>query len=494
MKHLLFCIFCFLTPMLFAQERFTGLLFDENVYNALPQMPVVGMGFESPNLPIAYNIKKYAPTPGNQGGIGSCVGWALGYGAQTIEYAKQRNMTNKTAITQAAFSGMYIYNYVKVNSRSRSCDGSYPETALHFAKTRGNVKFADYNPDNCQETPNSYLDSKAVQNRIKDFVPMFQTNDSKERKLAFIKNAIASDKPVIICMKLTKNFCCLKEDTWIPAYDPDPNWLHAHHAMVVVGYNDNEGKIELMNSWGTDWGNGGFIKINYSDFMEYLRAAYQIILKDLPNEKVSLSGTFDFRYSINVSGKPMGDATTNFNPTKDYYELTKKDWQQGQRFQLVVNSSLKGQYLYVFSINSAYNATVHFPLGRSYGSTVSLDNSDLDGTDIVPIKTEFIIPQPLRGLDGTITKEQSFKINPTGTDYLVILYASESLKGELNQIVEATRQSVANGNTPRQALQNTLQNRLMTVSDIQYASQKAAFTANSYLGKIAPLIIRVDSK
>lgn len=493
MKHLLLYVLCFLTSMLYAQERFTGLLFDENVYNALPQMPIVGMGFESSNLPSAYNIKKYAPTPGDQGSIGSCMAWALGYGAQTIEYAKQKNMTEKTAINQVAFSAMYIYNYVKSNPNSRSCGGSNPEVALNFAKTRGNVKLTDYNPNTCQETPNSYLDNKAIQNRIKDFVPLFQTYDSRERKLAFIKNAIASDKPVIIGIKLTKNFVDAK-GTWTPAYDPDPNWLHAYHAMVVVGYDDNEGKIELMNSWGADWGNGGFIKVNYSDFMERLQAAYQIVLKDLPNEKVALSGTFDFRYSINISGKPMGDAKTNFNTTKGYYELTKKDWQQGQRFQLVVNSSIKGQYLYVFSINSTYNATVHFPLGKSYGSTVGFENSDLDGTDIVPIKTEFIIPQPLRGADGTITKEQSFKINPTGTDYLIILYASESLKGELNQIVEATRQSIANGNTPRQALQNTLQNRLMTTSDIQYASQKAAFSASSYSGKIAPLIIRVDSK
>jgi hypothetical protein len=35
-----------------------------------------------------------------------------------------------------------------------------------------------------------------------------------------------------------------------------------------------------------DWGNNGFIKVNYSDFMEYLQAAYQIVLKDLPNEKL----------------------------------------------------------------------------------------------------------------------------------------------------------------------------------------------------------------
>jgi hypothetical protein len=79
----------------------------------------------------------------------------------------------------------------------------------------------------------------------------------------------------------------------------------------------------------------------------------------------------------------MGDASTNFNTSKGYYELTKKDWQQGQRFQLVVNTNVKGQYLYVFSVNSAYRSNVHFPLGKGYGSLARVDNSDLDNIDIV---------------------------------------------------------------------------------------------------------------
>ena len=36
--------------------------------------------------------------------------------------------------------------------------------------------------------------------------------------------------------------------------------------MVVIGYDDGLEAFEVLNSWGTHWGNNGFVWIKYKDF------------------------------------------------------------------------------------------------------------------------------------------------------------------------------------------------------------------------------------
>ena len=190
-NFILLLLLFFFSFSVFGQEFEMGLLFDEQKYNALPQMPVPvsGLGFESVDLPSSHSVKQYCPTPGNQERLGSCMTWALGYGAQTIEWAKKKNLTNPNQITREAFSSLYVYNYVKVNPYSPTCDGAYPEPSLNHIKTKGNVLLSDYNPNICSETPPYRLDEVAVKHKIKDWTSLFRTTDSKERKLDFIKKS-----------------------------------------------------------------------------------------------------------------------------------------------------------------------------------------------------------------------------------------------------------------------------------------------------------------
>jgi hypothetical protein len=493
MKKYLRIFFALWIPMFAqAQELETGLLFNEEQYNALPQMsvPASDLGFESEDLASSFSLKSYCPRPGNQGGVGSCMAWALGYGAQTIDWAKRNGVTNTAQITQSAFAAMYVYNYVKANPNSTSCGGSFPEDALNHVKTRGNVLLSDYNPDHCHETPPAHLDPIAQNHKIKDFVSLFKTSDSKERKLGFIKNAIAQSKPVVVCMRLTRTFYAAT-GIWDPGADPNPYGQHSRHAMVVVGYDDAQNTVEILNSWGMSWGNAGFIKVKYADLITYLDAAFQIIPEQPQGRQLQLAGQFGFRYSINLTGKPMGDASATYNRSNAYYELSKKDWQLNQRFQLLVKNKVAGQYVYAFSVNSEKKANVHFPLGKAYNAEYHLETDDID---VVPQVSDFVIPAPERGSDGKVLKEKSFKIAPTGTDYLVVLYAAQSLKNDLATVVETTRSGIASGLLPQKALENALGNQLMPPSSITFQTGQVGFSASSATGTIVPLIIRVDSQ
>src|SRR5262249_55515703 len=61
------------------------------------------------------------------------------------------------------------------------------------------------------------------------------------------------------------------------------NDVDKHHAMCVVGYDDDKKAYLLMNSWGKGWGENGFCWVSYGllqkiskDGDTFARAAYAV--------------------------------------------------------------------------------------------------------------------------------------------------------------------------------------------------------------------------
>lgn len=48
-----------------------------------------------------------------------------------------------------------------------------------------------------------------------------------------------------------------------------------NHSILLVGYNDHEGVIYFQNSYGEEWGNGGFGRISY-DYIPYFDLFYSM--------------------------------------------------------------------------------------------------------------------------------------------------------------------------------------------------------------------------
>lgn len=51
--------------------------------------------------------------------------------------------------------------------------------------------------------------------------------------------------------------------------------IEDRHSIVLTGYNDNERIIEFQNSYGCDWGNGGFGRISYN-YIPYFSILYSM--------------------------------------------------------------------------------------------------------------------------------------------------------------------------------------------------------------------------
>ncbi len=265
----------------------TGMILDEDEdekYEAQPRRP----RYDSEKFgefPLKVDLKPYCPLVGNQGEINSCVGWATGYGALTIQQAIENGWTDKKMITKNAHSALFIYNQIKV---SDCASGSRISDAIEFLSSNGDCYARDFDRDvnNCQRSPEFTIQEYAKKYKVSDYMTLFESDADPKSKIYRIKESLAQGKPVIVGVKIRKNFARLKKGDkyWWP--DLGNTTPMGGHAMVVVGYNDAFEAFEVMNSWGKDWARDGFVKVKYDAFANHCKYAYQLFLKPAAQTKV----------------------------------------------------------------------------------------------------------------------------------------------------------------------------------------------------------------
>ena len=251
-----------------------GLILEDSTYQSMPFSEEYESLEERGALPVRKSLRRFCPTPGNQGNINSCVGWALA-NALTITRAIRETEVNKDLIDQMAHSASYIYNQVKA---SEDCEkGALLSEGLSLLKRRGDCLALSFpnSPDSCHESPGENHHRQAAQYAISRYSRLFKRPDHLETKIDVIRSMLANDKPVVIGMFVPSNF---KE----VAYYPNLNWtgeLNIGHALVIVGYDDVEEKFEILNSYGANWGDRGFFKLGYYTLAKVVIYGYEMEVK-----------------------------------------------------------------------------------------------------------------------------------------------------------------------------------------------------------------------
>lgn len=119
-------------------------------------------------------------------------------------------------------------------------DGQPAETTWPYDDTRDQWA-ADYRPLSAAKV-------EATQRRLNGGEVLLP-------EAATIRDALDRGRPVVIAVRLHKTWTRPGADARI-AMPEDGSSDLGGHAVVVVGYGDNE--FIVQNSWGSDWGNDGF--------------------------------------------------------------------------------------------------------------------------------------------------------------------------------------------------------------------------------------------
>lgn len=249
-----------LKPEEYEKAEIFNFLFEDNKTNPLPER---------------FSLLKFCPDRLNQGAQGSCVAWSNAYAARTILYAQQ---TGKNP-NEIAFSPSYLYNNIKLDD---NCQGSYIVRAVDWMATKGSVPFSDfaYNESTCSQRVPQELDNKAENFKIKGAQRIGENPRAglTLRDILQIKLALKAGSPVAIGMMVGGSFMqdMMGKKLWSPTSEDYRQSGFGGHAMTVIGYDDNlaGGALEIMNSWGPEWGENGVAWVKYTDFVEFTREAY----------------------------------------------------------------------------------------------------------------------------------------------------------------------------------------------------------------------------
>ncbi len=495
MKKIAFLLMVFFVSLLYAQEYPTGLEFNKDKYEEIPESaPILTRSFTS--LPSSYSLKGYTPTPKSQGSQPSCVGWASGYGARTISYAIRNNWkNNRVTIDQNTFSPSFVYNQIKFKGDIYCKRGSYIADAMKLIKNYGILKFNQfsYDPKNCTKKPSSYALRNAKYNSIEGFERLSKWGDQSNSFIRKIKKAISNKNPVVIGMKIHKSFYRVK-GVWRPQGVSDTSL--GGHAMVVIGYDDNKygGAFEILNSWGSAWGNNGFIWVPYDTFKRQTNSTFVMMEKLGSNDnnnnnnnnnnndrkkptvvtKSSISGEIKLRLSSGYNMIPTlsNQATRNFNivkaakPIKATYEI-KKPYSSGTQFRIYLKSKQRG-YVYLIGYGG-YDKSVNklYPFSN-YSPFFNYTNSEI----AIPSEDYFI----------------EFDNKP-GQDVLCVLYSKERL--DINNIISKAK--YGSGDFVSR-VKSALKYKMFKGSDITFERNKIAFSASSTSAsaKVIPIFIAVN--
>jgi hypothetical protein len=264
-RLLVAAIICLIYFSAHAEAYEKGLVFSsETEYKSFPTV----QRYRS-YLPESVDLSYRFPSVGHQGSQGSCVGWAVAYGARSYyEYAPNGTRLD----SRSAFSPSFIYNQIK-NSDKNCAIGTSIVDALNLVRDQGVPKISDfpYIETNCTNQPTADVKNRASQFRIKGWKTITDIES--------VKGELYRGNPVVVGMAVSSSFDNLRGKN---IYTDERSESAGGHAMVITGYDDKRRAFKLFNSWGTSWGENGFGWVSYRAMTQRGREFFTMMVASTP--------------------------------------------------------------------------------------------------------------------------------------------------------------------------------------------------------------------
>jgi C1A family cysteine protease len=442
----------------------TGLMSDEAQYQSIPQVSrLINRSYTS--LPERFSLKEYCPKPGLQQ-YSDCVGWSTTYAARTILYAIRNNIKNRQTITAETFAPSFTYSQIKSSQTEAACkQGSYIQDAVKLIKDLGSIKNVDFEYS-CSPVIENQDVKIASKFRIKNYKRLSgDYNSDRSQMMENIKKSLSEKRPVVIAMEVYDSFQRPSATATKGLWEGKKGKMVSRHAITVIGYDDTKygGAFEIINSWGTFWGNEGFMWLKYKDFAAVTYEAYEMADYEAStpnNTKADLAGRFevilDNGNSMPVRLNSSTTETVNYTATKSY--------STGTQFRL---SFTNNQPAYVYLLSYGTNTQKVSNIFPFDGYSALLDYS----------KNEIMIPNE----DYWVQMD-----NNIGTDYLCILFSKEEL-----DIKAITKQMQRQSGSFDTKLKAALQNKMIENRNINLAKDKINFEAKLNGKTVIPITLEI---
>jgi C1A family cysteine protease len=238
-------------------ESNTGIILDKvrasipDVRDHIAKLPVASI------IPAFVDMKPDVLEVEDQGSYGSCTANA-GCSALELMYNQRK--------VKYDFSRLYLYYYTRQLSGLTGDNGAYPRD-IGKALNKYGVCLEptwDYTAADLEAEPSAEAKAEAAKFKIVAYEQLPALGD----KVQQIKNAVAQGIPVLLTMIVHHNFMTLSGSTWKNHWwntvTSAVNPVAGAHEVLVIGYDDATQRLLVENSWGPNWGDGGFFGMPYS--------------------------------------------------------------------------------------------------------------------------------------------------------------------------------------------------------------------------------------
>lgn len=208
-----------------------------------PQLHIGGA-----SSPASWWLNGFITRVHSQGNSNSCVGQTLA----TMEEITQHERDSSKARWHKKYSAGYIWNQA---NGGQNVGISY-QAAFGILTSQGDARLKDFPPDGSSSywiRPSAAVIAKAAPYRFISWRSIANTDR------ATVKYELSHGRPIAVAMPIYSSmYNHWRTSSWITGQSGS---FMFWHSMTLVGYNPYG--VELLNSWGSDWGDHGHSMITW---------------------------------------------------------------------------------------------------------------------------------------------------------------------------------------------------------------------------------------
>lgn len=258
-----------------------GIPTDEEVFDNFGRVRVK----RAVDLPTQVLLTQYLPPVAGQGAQNSCVAWSTAY--YTYSYACNRAMARDEDDVRKKpnfqFSPAHMYN----NINDGKDHGSQVGRGFAWLRDQGVSSMAEmpYDQTDYKSKPGESAQTKAQRYKGSKVVYLFKGRafyGGGTADIKALKTFLAETKlPVVMAVPLFNDFPTGKVEDKDFVYnlsiEPQKDNFQGLHAVTCVGYDSDKKAIRIVNSWGSYWGDNGFLWLSEDFVRNWASEAWAVV-------------------------------------------------------------------------------------------------------------------------------------------------------------------------------------------------------------------------